>query len=174
MLALIKNGQLIRQLPEGSRFEVDGNPVMPAMAGWSQGDYSLHKIHPAEPIPEGKIVTDTSVELVDGLWTYVHTLEDEPTPTPEELRAQMPDKTPREFRDILIDKGILTDADPDEVTAAIQQIPFDIERTKALNAWEYMTVAKRSDPYIDMIGALFDLSPEDIDILWMQDNEDNS
>lgn len=97
--------------------------------------------------------------------------EPPPEPTPEEIRAQMPDKTPREFRDILIDEGILTDAVPDEITLAIQQIPFDNERMKALNAWQYMTVAQRTDPYIDMIGALFDLSPDDIDLLWMADNE---
>ena len=174
MFALIKDGQFVRQIPEDSRFEIDGNPVMPALVGWSQDDYSLHKIHPAEPIPEGKIVTNTTVELVNDLWSYVHTLEDVPVPTPEELRAQMPDKTPREFRDILIDEGILTDDDPDEVTQAIQQVPFDKERIKALNAWQYMVTAQRSDPYIDMIGALFDLSPEDIDLLWMQDNENNS
>lgn len=90
---------------------------------------------------------------------------------PEELtidqkRALMPVKTPREFRDILIDEGVLTDAVPDEVTLAIQKIPFDKERTKALNAWHNMTEARRSDPYIDMIGAMFGYTPEQIDELW--------
>lgn len=87
-------------------------------------------------------------------------------PTPEELRAQMADKTPREFRDILIDEGILTDAVPDEVTVKINEIPFDMERMKALNAWHNMNAAQRSDPYIDMIGALFGKSQENIDSLW--------
>lgn len=94
-------------------------------------------------------------------------------PTPEELRAKMPDKTPREFRDIMIDEGVLTDTVPDEVTVAIQQIPFDKERTKALNAWQNPTMFSRSDPYIDMIGAMFGYTPEDIDRLWIGDNEQN-
>lgn len=92
--------------------------------------------------------------------------EPPPASTPEEIRADMPDKTPREFRDILIDEGILTDANPDEVTLAIQEIPYDIERAKALNAWQNPTMFSRSDPYIDMIGAMFGLTPEDIDRLW--------
>lgn len=95
-------------------------------------------------------------------WVYVPS----PEPTPEALRVLMPDKTPREFRDILIDEGILTDAIPDEVTVAIQAIPYDKERTKALNAWHNPTMFSRSDPYIDMIGAFFNLTPDDIDILW--------
>lgn len=106
----------------------------------------------------------------DNSWVYVPPLP----PTPEQIRANMPHLTPREFRDILIDEGILTDAEPDEVTLAIQQIPFDKERTKALNAWQNSTMFIRSDPYIDMIGAMFGLTPEDIDVLWMSDNENNS
>lgn len=86
--------------------------------------------------------------------------------TIEQKRALMPVKTPREFRDILIDEGVLTDAVPDEVTLAIQQIPFDKERTKALNAWQNMTEARRDDPYINMIGAMFGYTPEQIDGLW--------
>lgn len=77
------------------------------------------------------------------------------------------DKSPREFRDILIDEGVLTDAVPDEVTVKIQEIPFDVERAKALNAWHNMTTVQRSDPYVDMIGAMFGYTPEDIDSLWM-------
>lgn len=95
----------------------------------------------------------------------------EPTLTIEQKRALMPVKTPREFRDILIDEGVLTDAVPDEVTIAIQQIPFDKERAKALNAWQNPTMFTRTDPYIDMIGAMFGLTPEDIDLLWQDNNE---
>lgn len=171
MLALVKNGKFISRHREGSRIDIDGISVLGAYNAWEYGDYSLHTIQDAAPVPEGKIVTNTTVELVGEHWTYVHTLEDEPVLTHEELRAQMPDKTPREFRDILIDEGILTDASPDEVTLAIQQIPYDKERTKALNAWQNPTMFSRSDPYIDMIGALFGLSPEDIDVLWMGHDE---
>ncbi|MDM8346466.1 hypothetical protein P8H26_13790 [Pseudochrobactrum sp. sp1633] len=80
----------------------------------------------------------------------------------EELREQMPDKTPREFRDILTDMGIF----PYMVTAKITEIPFDIERQKALNAWEVPTSIRRVDPYVDMIGAFFNKSPNEIDAAW--------
>lgn len=39
---------------------------------------------------------------------------------------------------------------------------------KALNAWEVATIISRVDPYIDMIGAMFGLTPEDIDELWTE------
>lgn len=85
-----------------------------------------------------------------------------PEPTPEELRAQMPGKTPREFRDILTDMGIF----PHMVVEKINEIPFDIERQKALNAWDVSTSISRTDPYVDMIGAMFDKTPADIDAAW--------
>lgn len=83
--------------------------------------------------------------------------------TPEELRGQMPDKSPREFRDILTDMGIF----PRMVSEKINEIPFDIERQKALNAWEVSTYISRTDPYVDMIGAMFDKTPTDIDAAWL-------
>lgn len=89
-------------------------------------------------------------------------LPEPPEPTLEELREKMPVLTPRQFRDILADIGIFSQM----VTDKINKIPFDIERQKALNAWEVMTEAVRVDPYIDMIGAMFGKSPEDIDLAW--------
>lgn len=83
--------------------------------------------------------------------------------TSEELRAQIPDKSLREFRDILTDMGIF----PHMVTEKINEIPFDIERQKALNAWETSSFVSRTDPYIDMIGAMFDKTPTDIDVAWL-------
>ncbi|RBO89319.1 hypothetical protein [Pseudochrobactrum asaccharolyticum] len=97
--------------------------------------------------------------LQNGEWVYVSP----PQPTAEELRAQMPDKTPREFRDILTDMGVF----PHMVATKINEIPFDIERQRALNAWEVSTYISRTDPYVDMIGAMFDKSPAEIDAAWV-------
>lgn len=71
--------------------------------------------------------------------------------------------TPRQFRDALVDAGIM----PADIEAAISNIPFDNEREKALNAWNYASVFDRNDPYIDMIAAMFDLSGDDIDSMWL-------
>lgn len=118
----------------------------------------------SEAFPEIALPTkEIPISEVDGNTTIVN--QDELTI--EQKRALMPVKTQREFRDILIDDGVLTDAVPDEVTVAISNIPFDKERTKALNAWQNMTEARRDDPYIDMIGAMFGYTPEQIDALWL-------
>ncbi|MBX8800467.1 hypothetical protein HBA92_06820 [Ochrobactrum sp. MR28] len=101
---------------------------------------------------------------VNDAWVYVP-----PTPlTPKEMREQMPPLTPRQFRNALVDADILTDAAPDEVTQAIAQIAEVKTRVKALNAWEYPTEFTRSDPLIDQIGAMFSLTPEQIDTMWQQ------
>lgn len=84
-------------------------------------------------------------------------------PDTQELRAQMPELTPRQFRDALIDADIM----PDQVTAAIKLIPDAKQQAKALNAWEYPTRFTRIDPLLDQIGAMFELTPEQIDTLWM-------
>ena len=136
MLNLLRNGEVIRQVVSGSTLNIDNLFTSPACAGWSHGEYSLVEAPPEALLPE---------------------------PTPEVLRTQMPDKTPREFRDILTDMGIF----PHMVAAKINEIPFDIERQKALNAWEVSTYISRIDPYVDMIGAMFDKSPAEIDTAWL-------
>jgi hypothetical protein len=85
-----------------------------------------------------------------------------PEPTPEELRALMSALTPRQFRDALIDAGIM----PEQVTAAIAQILDEKQRAKAMNAWKYPTQFTRTDQLIDEIGAMFSLTPEAIDVMW--------
>lgn len=97
-------------------------------------------------------------EWYDGHWVHIPPAE----LTPEVVRTLMPDKTPREFRDILIDMGIFSQM----VAKKINEIPFDVERQKALNAWEVSTYISRTDPYVDMIGAMFDKSPVEIDTGW--------
>lgn len=51
MLNLIKNGEVIRHVAEGSAVHVDDVYVSPAEAGWSHGEYELVEAAP-EPEPE--------------------------------------------------------------------------------------------------------------------------
>ena len=95
----------------------------------------------------------------NDMWVYISP----PEPTQEELRAAMPAKTLREFRDFLADMGIFSQM----VTAKIEEIPFEVERQKAINAWEVSTYINRTDPYVDMIGAMFDKTPQEIDKAWV-------
>lgn len=76
--------------------------------------------------------------------------------------ARMTPLSPRQFRDALVDNDIM----PDEVSSAINQISDEKQRAKALNAWEYPTQFTRTDPLIDQIGAVFSLTPEQIDAMW--------
>lgn len=71
--------------------------------------------------------------------------------------------TPRQFRDALVDNGIM----PDDIESAILNIPDDHSREKMLNAWNYAIIFDRNDPYIDIIAGMFDLSGDDIDSMWL-------
>lgn len=163
MLALIKDGKYIKEVYENTELNIAGVYLSAAYAGWVNSDYSLHTIIPAPPVPADKILLGTTVEKQGTSWAYVNTLSTVAPPTIEEVRAAMPAKTPREFRNILVDLGLKIS----DITNAINSIPFEKERGYALNAWEVMTVATRTDPYIDMIGAMFNISPTEIDYAWL-------
>jgi len=138
MLHLLKDGAVVMIVPVGATITHDGFTVSPTSI--------------TSMMPEG--------------YSFV---EAPPAPdpeplTPEELREQMPPLTPRQFRDALIDHDIM----PEQVTAAIGQIADVKDRAKALNAWEYPTQFDRTEPLIEQIGAMFDLTPDDIDDMWRQ------
>lgn len=103
-------------------------------------------------------------EAISGIHGEITPYEEPVPPTIEEIRASMQPLTPREFRDALIDNDIM----PEQVTEKIMSIPFDKERAKALNAWDKASDFYRTDPYIDMIAAMFDITPEQIDDMWKE------
>lgn len=69
-----KNVSFPAELDDETRAEWDVLPVMPA------------------DVPEGKVSTGSTAELIEGVWTQVHTLEDAPPPP-------VPDRiTSRQFK----------------------------------------------------------------------------
>lgn len=85
MLALIHNDTIVKQVAPGGWFDLpDGSRASPAEDGWTNGDYRLAAILPADAVPEGKRIVSTSVELVEGQPKHVHVLEDIP---PSDLYA---------------------------------------------------------------------------------------
>lgn len=77
MLALIENNTVIGTFTEGGWFSLpDGRSSSPAVAGWTLDDYSLVQIAEAVPIPSGKRSNGISVQMVDGVPTYVYDLVD--------------------------------------------------------------------------------------------------
>jgi len=88
MLALIYGNAVIGEVRTGVWFDLpNGKRGSPAQDGWSDGDFRLAEILPADEIPEGKQVVSTTVELVEGRPKYVHSLRDDPTPLEEHKRA---------------------------------------------------------------------------------------
>lgn len=163
MLALIKNDEYVSTHRTGSKVKAGENVVMPAMDGWSHGDYSLHLLIPADPVPEGKRIVDTRILNTGEGWKTVHTLEDTSEPTPEEIRENMPPLTARQLRLGLVSASIL----PAQVDAAIAAIPDEQARAVAEIEWEYATQFERNHPLIDQVGTALGLSPEQIDAMWM-------
>lgn len=88
-------------------------------------------------------------------------VEPEP-PTIEEIRSSMPQKSPVEFRLMLDGLGF----DNSDVEAAIGMITDPAEQRTALIHWEYATYFERVNPFIDGIGELLGMTPEDIDDHW--------
>lgn len=59
----------------------------------------------AVDVPEGKISTGSTAELIEGVWTQVHALEDAPPPP-------VPDRvTARQFKLALLSAGLLDDVE---------------------------------------------------------------
>lgn len=110
--------------------------------------YGIEPLTKVVPIDDGippDLVTSPPIDDEDGTAKFI--------PLPQ-----------RQFRDSLIDNGIM----PDEVTEKINSIPFDIEREKAMNAWLFASEFRRDDDYIEMIAAMFELSSEDVDVMWLE------
>ena len=86
-----------------------------------------------------------------------------PPPSPEEIRAAMPPLTRRQLRLGLLQNNISTD----DIEAAIAAIEDPTERAAAQIEWEDATQYLRTHPLIEQIGAALELTPEQIDAMWM-------
>lgn len=84
-------------------------------------------------------------------------------PTQEEVRANMPTLTARQFRIGLI-RGGFTLA---QVTSAIEAMPEGATKEEAKIEWEYATTFDRTHPLIAMVGASLGLTDEQIDAMWV-------
>lgn len=82
MLALLKDGEFLQEVGEGSGFSHDDGAswTMPAEAGWKLDAFSLDTIQEADPVPDGKVATASNVEMVAGRPKFVNVLADAPPP----------------------------------------------------------------------------------------------
>lgn len=156
MIALIHDNNIISTVHPGGWFDLpNGSRVSPAHDGWTDGEYHLAVILPANPVPEGKRVASTDVQLIEGQPRYVNVLEDaEPEP--------LPPLTARQLRLGLVGGGFALA----QVEMAIAAIPDEQQRAVAEIEWEYASQFERMHPLIEQVGGTFGLTPEQIDAMW--------
>lgn len=92
-------------------------------------------------------------------------------PTPEELRAQMPNLSAVEFREAL--RSVVLPDYPDgiskaQIQAAINRIPNEKDRDRAQDYWDRATYYQRSNLIVDQLAGLLvpPVTPEQIDQYW--------
>jgi hypothetical protein len=89
MLALIKDNQIISKIYESGWFELpNGDRGSPARDGWTDGEYTLMRIQNGDPVPEGQEVKSVTVEMVNGVPTYVNHTEAAAEPIPERVTSR--------------------------------------------------------------------------------------
>ncbi|AIK68528.1 hypothetical protein Lo5R7ANS_58 [Mesorhizobium phage vB_MloP_Lo5R7ANS] len=102
------------------------------------------------PAPDG---VDIGFTYANGTFTDLRVPE---VITPEEARAALPQITPRQLRLGLLSINI-TEAD----------VGFKLVNDPAgMIEWKCATYFKRTHPLVDSLGALFSITPEQIDSLW--------
>lgn len=88
MLALIdSNNNIVTTISAGGWVDLpDGSRLSPAYDGWQNDHYRLSGVEDADPVPEGKRIVTSSVELVGGVPKWVHILVDL---DPNERKSQL-------------------------------------------------------------------------------------
>lgn len=125
---------------------------------WSSEDLAaigLYAPSEADPIPEGKISTGQTVERVEGVVKYVHTLEDAPPPAVPAVVSM------RQVRLALLGAGLLS-----QVDTAIDDMD-EPDKSAARIEWEYATELRRDHPLIAGLAAELELSEQQVDDLFI-------
>ena len=91
--------------------------------------------------------------------------------TQEEIDAKRPKPpsycTPRQFRLALIDAGY----DLNQIQTMLENIPNEVERSKALVEWEYSITIERNHPLIQTFATQLNLSVTNLDnIFFLTEN----
>jgi len=125
---------------------------------WSEADLAeieLYKPAPADPIPEGKVVTNRRVKRVDGIVRWVNDLEDAPpAPIPTTITA-------RAARFALNEAG-LRDRVEDTVNAADRNTQ---------DYWLYSQTIGRQHPVLLGMQQQLGLSDEQVNALFVRADE---
>lgn len=171
MLALIEDGStIISQVAAGGWFNLpDGSAVSPAYDGWESGSYRLAEIQPADPVPAGKVIVSTSVQMVNVTPKYVNVLADAVVPVPDSISR-------RQFYQYLATLGMITKGEAlaaiktGSIPASLQAIldgmtdpdaKFDADMLLS-GAAEF----NRDHPLVMVFAMQQQMSEEDVDDFW--------
>lgn len=178
-LALIKNNLVLKTTQAKRPFQFNGIYAVSASAG-KFGDAELKPIQQADKAPEGYYNDPNSrtVELIDGEPKFVYTVLKYPDKTPEEIRAAMPQLVATEFRRKLRNIKVVprTDTEGEEYLDGIYEedilevISQIADRALAAEARDYFLYAQyfeRTNPWVDILGSMFGITPTEIDELWL-------
>lgn len=109
-------------------------------------------------LPNGDRVSPAYEGWTDGEYSLVPYQEEEPPPpTPEEIREQMPPLNPAQIRLGLLSIGITEEM----IDEALQGNP------EGIIEWKYRPTYKRTHPIVVSLAESFELTPEQVDSLWM-------
>lgn len=128
--------------------------LWPADALEAIGVWRDDMIAPAASVPDGKVITGTTVERVGGVVTFVHTLEDYVVPVPQAV-------TRRQARLALLSAGFL-----ELVETAIDGME-EPARTAAKIEWEDATEIRRDHSLITSLADELGMSDAEVDALFI-------
>lgn len=104
-LALIEGSTIVGDFEPGGFFILpNGDKGSPAADGWTDDTYRLETILEADPVPPGKLVVSTSIQMVNGHPQYVDLVEDFVAPVPEIISR-------RQFYEQLEIDGLISQAE---------------------------------------------------------------
>lgn len=169
----IENGILGDIIPRPKWFTDDGEPVSDEYL-ISEGIYPLFENYPeynhTTQIITQNDKTDWIIEEDKVLKTY--TIKDLSI---EEQRARYPRLSMVDFRKKLRSLKVIKREDEEELDGIyeediLEKISLIADKELQAEARDYFLYAQyieRTNPWIDILGAMFEISPEDIDKFWL-------
>jgi len=130
---------------------------------WSAADLAklgLYAPAPADPTPEDKIVTGTTVARVGGVVKFVNTLDDAPVPTPAD--------TPLTMRQLRLGLLLIGGFPATFIQDAINAIPDATQRGVAQIWYDETSTVEWEHPMTQQLIAAAGITTEQAAAMWMQ------
>lgn len=121
-------------------------------------EIGLERVVEADPVPDGKQIVSTSVQLVNNQIKYIHELEDIPPPSPDDFIL-----TPRQLRLAIIRNGLTIQM----IQNLIDNIPDLVMREETQIYWEYSDRIRWSHPTTQALIAMLGIPLVQAESMWL-------